>query len=520
MLILAATVLMVACQKKDLAPAADMLVNQPDASLIKGHLEGFDYIIEWPTAPKGYYTMYAVYNDGVQVRDFTVDVDNVNRCIINNIETHTEYEFVFKYCTQPDGFGPISKGTVINYTRPGAAKVRNLRVDQVEEETLVGVLNSVVISWDAVEDADGYHVLVNVFDKKTGALHRTEFDGNLSANETKLVFDAEYNEVWEVTVASYNAKGYALSVSADRLVGKTKNAFLSLYATEEMLMADGDDDEKCAWILLHNMYPEMRYLYMGDVAQNASLLDPLRMCFFIRDVESGYDAVYNMPSVAVDAAPVIGEWVKNGGNLCLWSHAAVYIGTIGRFPADQFAGGPDAVGAGPGGINPDLWKMGATIKTDGGVFVDNVNHPLFRGVRTEKTADGITLVPCKGAGWTEDHNCGWFDRPSWWTGEPNNAQACYEKLKKEFGVTPLGTWDSQAWWVSQLLVWEAGPAETPNPMFEGNSWEGTILCCANGGFEISMKNPDGTEDLTMSVNSEQDQINLLVRNAVDYLMSK
>lgn len=513
--ILAATILMVACQKDHYEPA-DMQVQQPDAAQFKGSLTNYDYTMTWQTPPQGVYMMYSIYRSGSQIQGFVVDTALNNSFTLSNVETGEPYEFVFKYCQTKDGSGPISKGTVINYTREGAHKVQNLTVSQVETETAGVVSNKVVIAWDVVDNATAYDVVITCAEEEQAPVEK--FNGEKKQEEVSLEFPAEYGQKWSATVVAKNSDGIAIPTSSECLVGKTKNAFLSLYPTVESLMEDGDDDEICAWLFLHTMYPNMRYLYFGDVT--AETLQPLRMAFFIRDVESGYDDVYNMPSVAVSAAPVIGEWVKNGGNLCLWSHAVVYIGTIGRFPADQFAGGPDAIGAGPGGHNGDVWKMAATIKTDGGVFVDNVNHPLYRGLRYEKNGDGLTLIPLKGSGWTEDHNCAFFDRPSWWTEEPNNSPACYDKLVKNFGVRPLGTWDSQAAWVSQLNVWEVFRPEDPSPKFEGNQYKGTILCIGNGGCEISMKTADGTIDATMSVNSEQDNINKMICNAVDYLMSK
>lgn len=518
--ILVAAFLMTACQKDKFEPAA-MLVEQPDMAQFKGNLEGFKYTITWNAPAKGYYMMYSVYQAGSQILGETVDKDCLCTLTIDReLETGDEYEVVFKYCTTPDGSGPLSKGTVITYTRPGALKVKDLIVSQIEEETSLGVKNTTRITWNPSPNAAHYDVKVDVYSKK-GEFKRNAFTGKVDAKQTELNFESEYDERWIVEIISVNNDGISTTAKAERLIGKTKNAFLSLYPTEDALLSQGDDDEICAWKLLHKLYPDMRYLYLGTLT--AEDLDPLRMCFFIRDVESGRNEdVYAMPAPALAAAPVIGEWVKKGGNLCLWSHAVVYIGTIGRFPADQFAGGPDAIDCGPGGINNDLWKMAATTKTNK-FTIDHLDHPLFRGLRTEKRGDGVSLVPCKGAGWTENHNCCFYDRPTWWTELPNNEKACYEKLVDEFGVTPLGTWDNeQVGFVSQFNVWEAGPAKNPNPKFEGNSYEGTILCIANGGFEISMRNNDGTPNLNIEDpnNSEQDNINKAVLNAVEYLMSK
>lgn len=315
-----------------------------------------------------------------------------------------------------------------------------------------------------------------------------------------------------------------LMASTQSTTGDKPNgcAFLSIYPTVSSLMANGDDDEKAAWILLHRQYPKMEYLYFGNVT--AGKLAAMRMCFFIRDVDTKFEDVFTLPEIAQAAAPVIGQWVKNGGNLCLWGHACVYIGTIGRFPAKQFNDEAVAVGTGTGNYNPDTWYTAVSTYTESGAYANHIYHPLFDGLQdiysmsTWDHQEDIYLVPFKGPGWSEDHNCCWFDRPSSWTGEYNYSQACYDKLVNEFGVTPLGTWDGQTSWFSQLNIWEAGPARTPNPMFGGNTFRGKVLCIGNGGCEIAMNNPDGSEDLTMSVNRYQRNVNTLLFNAVNYLM--
>ena len=98
------------------------------------------------------------------------------------------------------------------------------------------------------------------------------------------------------------------------------------------------------------------------------------------------------------------------------------------------------------------------------------------------------MIPFKGAGWTEDHNCLFFNIPSALTGLGNQEESCYNTLTQVYGIYPLGTWDSQIDWVSQLNVWEAQQGNT--------EFKGTILCIGNGGCEFSLKNEDGTPDIS------------------------
>lgn len=522
--ILAATFLMVACQK-DKFDVQPMQIAAPERSMFHVDTVENSYIITWDT-PKDttLYLCYAYYVDGSQREKMTPDTEYKNKFAIEETETQHEYEVVFKYCTKKAMLdGAMSLGTVFTYTRGGAGKVENLTVTQIENEDGT---NTAVVDWSPVATADSYLLTVKVYDKK--GVYKKTVEDNKSLTDTHIEFkDAAYGENWVAQVIGVNKDGMSLPVEASMLMGKTKNAFFSLYPTVADLMANGDDDEQAAWLLLEKLFPKMQYLYLGDIAEDPKLLEPLRMGFFIRDKETGWGDVWdNWEECTKLAAPAIGEWVKNGGNLCLWSHACPYIGWIGRIPASEL-GLTDKwdgriAGCEAGGDNPDDWTFGVSHCTDQ-FRVDHNDHPLFRGIPSAGGWEGkiLAIGPCIGSGWKEDHNCGWFDRPGWWTGEPNNTQACYDKLVKEFGVTPLGTWNGdQCQWISQLLVWEAGPAENPNPMFDGNSWEGTVLCVGNGGFEIAQNRKDGSKDINRTTNPHQAVIDKLVENAVTYLMSK
>ena len=125
----------------------------------------------------------------------------------------------------------------------------------------------------------------------------------------------------------------------------------------------------------------------------------------------------------------------------------------------------------------------------------------------------------KGAGWTEDHNCLFFDIPVKLTGLDNTSEECYNVLTTEYGIYPLGTWDSQVSWVSQLNIWEAKGADKAPEGFQKGS--GTVLCIGNGGCEFSMKNADGTPDKSANPKNNSCQANVLklADNSIQYLMS-
>ena len=477
-----------------------MKVAAPDVSQVKGELNGYDYTLSWPQPAAGMTMNVAIYRGGSMIQ--SSEAQTTNNLTIKNVETGDEYWFVLRLS---DGTNQ-SEGSVVKYTRPGASKVKNLSLAQVEK---ADATNKLEITWDAVADAENYELTASNGSKTVNE--------NLSASTTSYTIDpVQFGDTWNVTIVATNKEGKAIPQTASLLIGKTKYAFVSYYKTAEDLVANGDDDEASAWLWFKATQPEdkVKYIYFGDI-KSLQDIEPYRMLFYIRDVETGKaEDVWANPESAETAAPIISEWVKNGGNMLLWSHAVTYIGTIGRIDNKVLKGVGNAIGCGEGGMNGDLWKMGASVNT-GKFSKDYTTHPIYKGVNTERNSAGIALVPCKGAGWTEDHNCLFFDIPATLTGLDNTTEECYNSLTTEYGIYPLGTWDSQASWVSQLNVWEATVGTKVD-------YKGTILCIGNGGMEFSMKNADGTPDKSANPknNSEQATILKIAQNCIDYLMSK
>ena len=120
----------------------------------------------------------------------------------------------------------------------------------------------------------------------------------------------------------------------------------------------------------------------------------------------------------------------------------------------------------------------------------------------------------KGPGWTEDHNCLFFNIPAVLTGQGNQEMACYSILTDTYGIYPLATWDSQIDWVSQLNIWEARQGNT--------DFKGTVLCIGNGGCEFSMKNDNGTPNISAypKNNVYQDNVLKLAKNSLEYLKTR
>ena len=481
-----------ACQDKDIEREA-MKLSAPDVSQITGQLSGDDYILSWP-AQNGQ-MMVTIYRNGTLSSSEVVAGNTYTQ---KNVPTNIPFEYVFKVT---DGTN-ISSGVVKSYTREGATSIAGVQMSQVDKAGGYDAL----VEWNKAVDASSIQ-----FTATNGTRTINE---NLSGSATSyLINDVETGDTWNVTLVAVNEKGTSLSTSSSLRIGKTAIGFLSIYATPEELIENGDDDEASAWLWLHETYPTAQYLYFGDI-QSFDDVEPFRVLFWLRDLEGvGEDAVWSIPEVVEAATPVIKQWYTDGGSLLLWSHATTYIGHLGRMNLDDMKSNDHAIGTGFGGINNDVWKMGVALNPGSRFTKDHSTHPIYKGLEVEN-AGRTKLIAFKGPGWTEDHNCLFFNLPSLITGIGNQEEACYTQITQTYGIYPLGTWDSQIDWVSQLNVWEAQQGNT--------EFKGTILCIGNGGCEFSMKNADGTPDKSAHPknNIYQDNVLTLAKNSLEYLKTR
>lgn len=474
----------------------EMILHSIDASSVEGNLVGDDYILSWPTLNNGLKMQVTRYKG--EINEGVVTVDG-NTYVHTTVNTNVDFTYVLKIT---DGTN-LSNGAIVRYKREGANTITGLGMSQLDK---IGGYDAKV-EWAPAIETD------NIILKAENGKGRV-INENISGTSTSYIIpDVIDGEEWIVTLIAVNAKGSSLSANASLKIGKTLIGFLGVYATAEDCVANGDDDEASAWLWLHSEYPTARYLSFSDIT-SADVLEPFRVLFWLRDLEGvGESEVLNMPDVVKDATPIVAEWYKNGGSLLLWSHAMPWVETLGRIPEGSIAGNDHAIGTGAGGWNPDTWKMAVALHPGSRFKKDFSDHPIYRGLEVE-TTDRTKLIAMKGAGWTEDHNCLFFNYPSALVGVGNQEEACYNKLTDEYGIYPLGTWDSQIDWVSQLNVWEARKGNT--------EFNGTILCIGNGGCEFSLKNADGTPDKSAypKNNPYQDNVLRLAKNSLEYLKTR
>jgi len=487
------------CQDKDIDREA-MKLMAPDVTQINGQLQGDDYVLTWPAQDAN--MQVAIYRNGTLSSSEIVSGTSFTQ---KSVPTNVPFEYVFK---QTDGQN-YSAGVIKTYMREGATSISGVQMSQLDKEGGYDAL----VEWNRAADATSIAFTASCVASGSTVPTRTVSETLSGTATSYTIADVKDGETWTVTLVAKNDKGTSLSTTSSLRIGKTAIGFLSVYATPDELIKDGDDDEASAWLWLHETYPTAQFVPFTSVT-SAEVIDPYRVLFWMRDLEGVSESeVWAMPDDVLAATPAIKEWYRQGGSMLLWSHATVYAGYLGRISLDEMKSNDHVFGSGIGGINNDVWKMAVELHPGSKFKKDHSSHPIYKGLEVE-TTDRTKLIAFKGPGWTEDHNCLYFNLPSLWTGIGNQEEACYTQCTQTYGIYPLGTWDSQIDWVSQMNVWEAQQGNT--------DFKGTLLCIGNGGCEFSMKNTDGTPDKSAhpSNNLYQDNVLKLAKNSLEYLKTR
>lgn len=485
--------LFVSCKDEVLENSNDVIVNFSSEE-ITGELVGNEYVLSWPDA-SGKKMQITIYADEEKILTTTVEG---NSYTYSEIEKDVNYKFIFSLT---DGTN-FSEEVVKEFIWRSVNQIQGLKAEQIEDNEGY----SIVVSWDEPADISAISLVAT-----NGVRNISEeLDGTV---DSFIIENVELDDVWDISLTAKNEYGESPATSTSLKVGIIAVAYLSEYPTENDLLSNGDDDEASAWLWLKKEYSNAKYLYFGDITSSEQL-DSYKVLFWLRDLEGvNEDAVWNMPQVAVDATQYIQEWYRAGGNLLLWSHAVPYITNLGRIDADLLKSNDRVIATGAGGWNGDPWSMAVQLNPGGKFKIDFSSHPIYQGLDIVET-DRTKLIAFKGPGWTEDHNCLFYNIPSVWTGLGNQDEECYNQLIENYGIYPLGVWDSQIDWISQFNVWEARQGNT--------DFKGTVLCIGNGGCEFSMKNSDGTSDISSYPKNNIYQYNVLklAKNCIEYLKTR
>ncbi|UKK51029.1 DUF4960 domain-containing protein [Prevotella sp. E13-17] len=483
--------------------AADDIIIPPASLTLDAFYTGY---ISSTEQDNGVVWTWSLLPDNMQM-DITITCNGIPYChettrattlIQKDLDTNVRYDYLFRLFDGTHYSDAIMK----TYTRQGATKPQQLCVEQQEGTDAYELLVSWTPSYDATE----------ILLKGTNGIRMVQ--ETLKGDATTYTIDQiTDNETWTFELTALNEKGSSLPVTTIFKSGKQKVAFLSQYASPEECVNMGDDDEASAWLWFHETYPNSKFLSASDIKATEDLAD-YRVLFYIRDIDSGNeDDAWNQPVSIQQATPYIREWYKAGGNMVLWQHAVAFITDLGRMDRDMMRSVDHRVTIGNGSWNGGIWHMAVQINP-GSYFVEDFSsHPLYKDVdvRTDGRSKYVTV---KGPAWTEDHNIVFHNLPSLITGYNNQDPRCYDALTEIYGIYPLGVWDSQIDWVSQLNVWEARQGNT--------ECRGTLLCIGNGGCEFSYKNSDGTPDKNAYPHNSQYQSNVLkmARNAIEYLKTR
>lgn len=457
-----AVLAMFSCQRTVINVAATKLASVTN---LKYAITGDTVLLTW-NLPAGAAQLNPTINGSASAK---LDI-NTASFKFGIVETNKPYAFTVKLI---DSKGDYSLGQTVDFTRDGAAPVKNVSGLQVD--------NNVIISWTAPD------LPVSKITIKLGTQSVDVAPGATSYQFNNIPIGSYIISI--VTTNSTNQ--LSNTVYLPFKVGATKVGYIGMYSDSTTLISTGDDDEVAAAKWLFSNYPTSRYISFNQVMNNSIDLSQFRVIWW------NYDLVTTtaLPAVAIDPAVVTAmtNYYKNGGNLLLNQYAIQYFWTLGRITNNYFMG----FDGGPGGNNPDVWGIGVNIHGKH----DQSGHPIFKGISMTKQGDGRVTFPVIGAGWKENHNAVIVRIPEFYGGLPNDSEDAYTKFTTDNNAVWLGMWDGIGDYYMGG-VFEFQPKD---------DYQGSGIFIGIGGIEWNQNN---------TVNAYQGNIQLLYKNAIDYLKTK
>lgn len=377
-----------------------------------------------------------------------------------------------------DTKGNTSLGQTVKFTRAGASPIRNAVVTQLD--------NNVVFTW-AAPDSAVTGIVLKYKDQKN--VNQTV---QISPTATGYTISNADVGMYHFDLYTTNSRGQvSQNIYLDLKVGATYLAYLSEFDSISTLGSNptADDDEVAGAQWFFSTYPKARFITFNMI-KNGYDLSKYRVIWWNYDIDNGTS---DLPSSSVDATVVakLTAYHKNGGNMLLSTYAIQYLWNMGRMPSNIHL----SFDKGAGGQNPDVWGIGVNIAEKH----DQSGHPLYKGIAMTKQGDGRITFPVIGNGWKENHNC-IIIVPAIYNLN-NGDENAYINFTTQNNAVWLGMWDGIGDYF-MTGIFELQPKD---------DFQGSSISIGIGGIEWKVNS--GT-------NPYQSNINLLYKNAIDYLKTK
>jgi hypothetical protein len=333
---------------------------------------------------------------------------------------------------------------------------------------------------------------------------------------THVVFTATLPD--KVTISP--ASGSTIDLSTPKtltVTGKDKsgapvNATYTVTANLTPVMAfigkgatinDLEDDAKAAATWMQTTYGNL-FTYVPAASITAESLSPLHVIFYYELNPVKDEVATNLGAVG-EKATIIGNWVRDGGNLFLAGDADDMIFKIGRVPVAEAAWNEVCCsGLEENHASDDFWGISAINTT---TSADRTTHPLFTGLLDEtKKNVYLTNAPTREV------------RLFWWNVGPAGGNCCgsvdmVTNFEKKYKAVKLGSLQHVTDYFGFAALEFQQTATDTDAAFSANvtkDFKGTVLMLSNAIIGYEWAPNSGT-------NAYQANVEKLSKNAIDYL---